>query len=351
MRDPCVGDTLDGYQLTELLARGGMATIFKAVDPGSGETVALKVPYIQYESDVVFYERFRREEKAARQLDHPNIVRALAPRGDKSRMYMVMELVDGAPLSSILQEGRPLPTAQALDIARQTCDALAYLHARGILHRDVKPGNILLTRDQQVKILDFGIAHIEAARRLTISGLSVSFGTPDYMAPEQMRGRVGDARVDIYALGTMLYQMLTGRLPYPAGDWEALLRAKRLDDPTPPSAQVAGIDPALEAVVMKAIELAPDDRYATAVDMLEDLRNPSGVAPRALARSRRSPRHRIDPRPVAAALAIVVALSGIGGIVWLSHERVVESTRAAVNERATGPAQDRAAAPDGAGKP
>jgi eukaryotic-like serine/threonine-protein kinase len=339
MRDPNVGDTLDGYELTELLARGGMATIFKAVDLELGKTVALKVPHIQYESDVVFYERFCREEEAAQRVDHPNVVKAFSPRREKSRMYMVLEYVDGVPLSSVLLDGRALPTAQAIDIARQICDALAYLHAQGIFHRDVKPGNVLLTPSGQVKILDFGIAHIAAARRLTISGLSASFGTPCYMAPEQMLGRVGDGRVDVYALGTMLYQMLTGRLPYCGDDWETLLRAKRLDDPTPPSAHVPDIDPALEAIIMRAIEPVPADRYATAVDMLADLRNPSAVPPRDPATSRAQPRHRRNLRPLAAVLVVVAALCGIGWIARLSHRRAVESIAATADQRAPGVAQ------------
>jgi serine/threonine-protein kinase len=335
MRDPGVGDTLDGYEITSLLAQSGMAMIFKAVDRESGRTVALKIPHIQYECDVVFHERFCREEEAARRLDHPNVVKALPPHGDKSRMYMVLEYVDGLPLSVLLHEHRPLPVAQALDIARQTGDALAYLHAQGIVHRDVKPGNILLSPNGQVKIIDFGIAHIHAARRLTISGLSVSFGTPDYMAPEQMRGRIGDDRVDIYALGTMLYQMLTGHLPYSGADWEALLRMKRFDDPTPPAAYVPGIDPSLEAIVMKAIEPMPADRYATAVDMLADLRNPSAVSPRVPGTSRARPRRRLrDPRPLAAFIVIFVVLCGLGWIAWLSHRRIVETTAATAIEKA-----------------
>ena len=318
---------LDDYAVTALLARGGMASVFKAMDCTCGRIVALKVPHIQYESDVVFYERFRREEQAALRLDHPNVMKALSPRGAKSRMYMVLEYVDGVPLSSMLR-GEPLPTAQAVDIARQVCDALAYLHAQGIFHRDIKPGNILLTPAGQVKILDLGIAHMVAARRLTISGLSATLGTPDYMAPEQMRGRTGDERVDIYALGTMLYQMLTGRLPYPPGDWDALLRAKRLEAPAPPSTHVASLDPGLEAIVLNAIQPAPADRYAVAVDMLADLRNPSSARLRPAAEASQGRRPRRNLRPWAAAAAILLALSGIGWIARVSHRRVLETTRA-----------------------
>jgi eukaryotic-like serine/threonine-protein kinase len=338
MRDPHFGYVLDDYEIRDLLARSGMATIFKAVELSTARTVALKIPHIQYEADVVFHERFRREERAALLLDHPNVVGALAPRGEKSRMYMVMEYVDGAPLSAHLEPGRPLPTARAIDIARQTCDALAYLHACGIVHRDIKPGNILLTPAGQVKLIDFGIAHVAAARRLTISGLSASFGTPAYMAPEQMRRRAGDERSDIYALGTMLYHMLTGRLPYPDGEWDDLLREKRLAAPAPMATHVPGIAPSLEAIVSKAMEPEAEDRYATAVDMLADLRNPSAVPPRLPARapSRRPSR---DLRPLVASVVVLAALCGVGGIAWLSHRRIVESTSSIARQGAAGAAQ------------
>ena len=325
MRELDIGDTLDGYRIETLLARGGMATVFKAVDPDSGRPVALKIPHLHYEADVVFFERFRREEEASLRLDHPNVVKALPPRREKSRLYMVMEYVDGVPLSSLVVEGRPLPTAQALDLARQTCDALAYLHAHGVVHRDVKPGNVLVTASGQAKLLDLGLAHMDAGRKLTIAGLSASVGTPGYMAPEQVRGRTGDARADIYALGTMLYEMLTGRLPYSGRDWEELLRAKRLEPPTPPTAHVPDLDPSLEAIVLKAIEPAPADRYANAVDLLADLRDPSAVPARARASASKRPRRRIDPRHAAAALAILAALCGLGGVGWLSYRRVQET--------------------------
>ncbi len=324
MRELAPGDVLDGYRIEALLARSGMASIFRAVDQESGERVALKVPHLQYEADVVFYERFRREEELALRLDHPALVRARLPRREKTRVYLVLEYVDGVSLATTLGDGRALPRAKALDVALQACDVLAYLHAHGVVHRDVKPGNVLLAGDGRVKLLDLGIAHVESARRLTIAGLSASIGTPDYMSPEQLRGRAGDARVDLYALGTMLYEMLTGRLPYAGDDWEVRARAKRLEDPTPPSAHLLGIDPGLEAIVMRAIHPVPAERYATAVDLLADLRAPSTVAPRAQTLTPGRRRRRVDPRHVAAVAAVVAALSTIGGIAWLSHRRILE---------------------------
>jgi serine/threonine protein kinase len=182
VHDLVIGDTLDGLRIEALVARGAMATIFGAADVASGTPVALKIPHLQFESDVVFYERFRREEQTSLRLDHPGVVKALPPRGEKSRTYMILEWVDGVPLSSLWAAGRAVPVARALDVARQLCDALAYLHARGIVHRDLKPGNVLVTPNGQVRILDLGLAHVEGARRLTVPGLSASSGTPGYMA-------------------------------------------------------------------------------------------------------------------------------------------------------------------------
>lgn len=327
MHDLDVGDVLDGYRVEALVARGGMASIFKAVDGESGDTVALKVPHLHYEADVVFYDRFRREEEIALRLDHPNLVRALPLRREKTRVYLVMEYVSGTSVADLLRQSGALPPVRAVEIARQTCEALVYLHAHGIVHHDVKPSNVLMTVEGRVKLLDFGIAHLDTARRLTVSGLAASIGTPDYMAPEQLRGRVGDARADVFALGTLLYEMVTARLPYAGSDWEERMRAKRLEGPIPPSAHAAGLAPALDAVVMRAIEPDVADRYQTAADLLADLRDPPVIVPGAL-RHRARPRRRIDVRFVGAVAAIVAALTLIGGAAWLSHRRGVETATA-----------------------
>ncbi len=255
MSEPVAGDRLDQYELQDLLARSGMADIFKARDTFSGAIVALKIPHFQYESDIVFSERFRREEEVGQKLDHPHVVRILKPR-EKSRSYLAMEYVEGRSLRAMMGKS-PMPTAAALELARQVCDALAYLEANGVVHRDIKPENILVTADGQVKIIDFGIALFEAERRLTWAGLSNSVGTPDYMAPEQIRGRRGDARTDVYALGMLLYELLTAHLPYDSPNARALLRAKTSEEPRPPSYWVPGFDPHLEAIILRALERDP----------------------------------------------------------------------------------------------
>ena len=308
MRELVAGDRVDQYELTELLARSGMASIFKALDRTSGATVAVKVPHLQYEADIAFYQRFEREENIGKKLDHPNIVRVLSPE-TKSRMYLVMEFAEGTSLRAVQGEGRMEP-ARALDIAAQICSALVYLHSRGIVHRDLKPDNVLLTVDGKIKLLDFGIAMDEAARRLTWFGLTPPVGTPDYMAPEQVRGKRGDVRTDIYALGTMLYEMITGELPYSHGNVHATMRAKLDQDPRPPREVMPNIDPQIEEIIMHAIERSPRERYATAKEMLADLENPSGVVIRERAARRGIPlldRLHVPRRLVArAVLALVI---------------------------------------------
>jgi serine/threonine-protein kinase len=324
MREDKVGDTVDDYELIELLARSGMASIFKARDTQSGTIVALKIPHMQFESDVVFFERFRREEEIGQRLTHPNIIKVLKPR-NKTRMYLAMDYLEGKSLRRLLDEQRPFPTPQALAIAIQIAEALVYLHSQGVVHRDLKPENIVVTGDGVVKILDFGIALDKSARRLTWVGLSSTIGTPDYMAPEQIGGRRGDVRTDIYALGIMLYEMLTGNLPFAGDNAHAIIAAKTRGEPRPPSYFMPGFDPALESIVLRAIERVPRDRYDSAAEMLADLRNPSAVPPRdKWTGAQRSRRRFHVPRQVAMPLIVIAILAGLASLIWLSSRRAGE---------------------------
>jgi serine/threonine protein kinase len=332
MSEPVAGDRLDQYELQDLLARSGMADIFKARDTFSGATVALKIPHFQYESDIVFSERFRREEEVGQKLDHPHVVRILKPR-EKSRSYLAMEYIEGRSLRAMMGKS-PMPTAQALELARQVCDALAYLEASGVVHRDIKPENILVTADGQVKIIDFGIALFEAERRLTWAGLSSSVGTPDYMAPEQIRGRRGDARTDVYALGMLLYELLTAHLPYDSPNARALLRAKTSEEPRPPSYWVPGFDPHLEAILLRALERDPRNRYPTAAELLKDLQDPGAVQPRDPETGERRRRAGRARRRRFLAVAVLVAVAaGLLALVWVQGRSAARAGRPAGVER------------------
>jgi len=318
MREVLAGDKLDQYDLTELLARSGMASIFKAIDRRSGSTVALKVPHMQFESDVAFFERFRREELIGQKLVHPNIVRVLSPE-TKTRIYLVMEYAEGKSLRAVMGERRKFSAEDALGIARQICSALVYLHGQGIVHRDLKPDNVLIGPDGQIKLLDFGIAMDEAARRLTWFGLSAPMGTPDYMAPEQVRGKRGDVRTDLYALGTMLYEMVTGELPYPEANAHAMMRAKLNQDPRPPREVQPDLDPKVEEIILRAIDRSPRERYASAKEMLADLEDPSQVILRD--RTGERPRPLIErlriPRAVVAPVVLTVVIGTLLVLTWV----------------------------------
>jgi len=317
MGDLAPGETVDQYQVLDVIARSGMATIFRARDLENGHTVALKVPHLQYASDMVFHERFKREEEIGQRLDHPAVIKVFQPR-EKSRLYLAMEYVDGELLRDRLRRERRLPSETAVALAIAIADALAYLHDHGVVHRDLKPENIMVTADGRVKLVDFGIALDTTLRKMTWAGLSQTVGTPDYMAPEQVKGKRGDARSDLYALGVILYEMLTGETPFQGDNVYAAMRAKLQDDPTPPRRLRPDISPALEEIILHALERDPRDRPESALELREALAHPDSVVLTGRA-SRQRPKPRI-PRWVRTLLAIAAAGAGYGLLFWaLSH--------------------------------
>ncbi len=270
------GLRLDRYYVESVIAEGGMATIFRGWDPRSERTVALKVPRIEAESDVVFYERFRREEQIGQTLEHPGIVRVF-PSDERSRLYMVMEWVEGESLRTLLYRQPKLPPDRAVRITLQICDALQYLHSHGIIHRDLKPENIIVDAGDRIKLIDFGIAGSAGARRLTFGKFSRLMGTPDYISPEQVQGKRGDARSDLYALGVMLYEMLTGQAPFRGPNPLAIMNARLQNTPVPPRAIDPAISTQLQTVVHRALERDPQRRYATARNFAYALEHPDEV--------------------------------------------------------------------------
>jgi serine/threonine-protein kinase len=258
-----------------------MASIFRATDVRTGLPVALKVPPPEMESDPVFFDRFHREEKIGQTLDHPGVMKVFAD-GDHSRVYMVMEWVDGQLLRKILDGQKKLPPERAVKIALGVLDALDYIHGHGIVHRDLKPENIMVDNEDRIKLIDFGIAGQQGARRLTFAKLSQVMGTPDYISPEQVKGKRGDARSDIYALGVMLYEMLTGKTPFQGPNQFAIMNDRLLNNPIPPREIDPSVSPELQEIIYRALERDPKNRYANAHEMILDLQHPEkvGVAER-----------------------------------------------------------------------
>ncbi len=290
------GEQLDHYRIDGLVARSGMASIFRATDLRTGTQVALKIPHPEVESDPVFFDRFKRERDIGAKLDHPAVMKVFADP-DHSQVYMAMEWVDGRLLRQILKEQGKLPPERAVRITLGICAALDYIHSHGVIHRDLKPENIMVGEDDEIKLIDFGIAGQEGARRLTFAKLSQLMGTPDYISPEQVKGKRGDARSDIYALGVMLYEMLTGKVPFQGPNAFVIMNDRLLNNPVPPREIDPSISPQLQEIIYRALERDPKNRYASAREFSWDLTHLDqvGVADRAELRdwkSRRSPWHR-----------------------------------------------------------
>jgi eukaryotic-like serine/threonine-protein kinase len=264
------GKQLDHYLIEELIARTDTASIYRGADVRSGRPVALKVPHPEIEGDLVFYNRFLREREICETLDHPAVVKGFAdPK--RSQVYIAMELAPGRLLRDILHQSGKLPAEQAVSIAVAICEALDYIHKQGVVHRDLKPENILVDADDRVKLVDFGIAGKAGARRLTFGKFSNVIGTPDYISPEQVKGKRGDQRADIYALGVLLYEMLTGEVPFPGKNPFVRMNSRLINVPTPPREIDSTVTPALQEIVHRALEREPKNRYANARELANDL--------------------------------------------------------------------------------
>ncbi len=258
------------YELSHLIARGGMAEVYRAHDRLLDRPVALKVLFPELSVDRSFVDRFKREARAAANLSHPNIVPVFDWGEDGGTYFIVMEFIDGRPLSSILRSAGPLSAERTADIGAHVAAALGYAHKHLVVHRDVKPGNVLITDDGQVKVTDFGIARaINTEESLTQTGAVM--GTATYFSPEQAEGIGVDARSDIYSLGVVLFEMVTGRPPF-LGESPVAVASKHVRDSPPAPRELNPTIPAtFEAIILKSMAKDPAHRYQTAEDLRADL--------------------------------------------------------------------------------
>jgi serine/threonine protein kinase len=256
-----IGDQFDRYQIRASMAQGGMGSLYRAVDMTTGQEVAIKITDPTMIGDPAQYERFQRELEVMKTLRHPAIQHGLASAQFNRTPFLVTELVDGQSTRQWVQEHVPLPPNEAVRLIGKFADAIAFCHEHNVIHRDLKPENILITAGGEPVIIDFGLALTKNAHRITYSNLSNVAGTPEYMPPEQVDGQRGDQRTDLYALGIMFYELLTGQPPF-TGDSPLAIMAQHTQAPIPRLDGVRpGISPQLATSVARCLQRNPDDRY------------------------------------------------------------------------------------------
>lgn len=272
-----IGDQLDNYQIQSHLAQGGMSDIYRAYDLVKRRDVVLKVPEPGLIGDPAQYERFRRELEVINKLRHPAIVVGLGS-GQYNRIpYLVTELVDGISLRKLIETSAPMPPERAIELVKKIADGMAYCHANEVIHRDLKPENILITPDDQPVLIDFGLALIKGSHRITYANITAAAGTPDYMAPEQIDGQRGDARTDIYALGTILFELLAGRTPF-QGDTNLAVMAQHLRGKLPRLDKLQpGVPATIAAIAARALQRDPGNRYQAMREFFLALENPESA--------------------------------------------------------------------------
>jgi eukaryotic-like serine/threonine-protein kinase len=316
------GDQLDHYRIDGLVARSGMASIFRATDVRDGKAVAIKLPHPEMEADPVLFDRFKREEDIGRKLDNPGVVRVFNDE-ERSRRYMVLEWVDGRLLRQVMNEQKKLPQDRAIRITLGLCKTLDYIHSQGVVHRDLKPENIMVGPNDQVKLIDFGIAANAGSRRLTFAKLTEAMGTPDYISPEQVKGKRGDARSDIYSLGIMFYEMLTGTVPFNGPNPFVIMNERLLNNPVPPREVNPEISPQLQEIIYRALERDPSKRYPNAREFALDLEHPEkvGVADRAELKNWKVKRSPVLRRILFYIMLALIPVVIFGLMLLIAHQR------------------------------
>jgi serine/threonine-protein kinase len=266
------GARLDQFTIVEAIGHGAFSDVYLATDT-NGRQVVLKCPHESIMGDVSTFDRFRRELEISKHLHHPGIQRPIEFTTDRSRPYMVMEYIDGQTLRALLSHEKRLTVDKAVDFGEQLAAAMAHAHEAGVVHRDLKPENVLVNTEGKLVVTDFGVAFMAGARRLTWRWFSTALGTPDYMSPEQIQGKRGDARSDVYAIGVMLYEMLAGRVPW-EGDNALSVMSQHISAPVPPIHEInSAVPPPIEGIIRKCLRKNPDERYEDATSLERDLQN------------------------------------------------------------------------------
>jgi serine/threonine protein kinase len=273
------GQTLEGrFLILEVIGQGGMSTVFKARDlENAGQLVAVKVLSPQYSGGVGSWSFFQREAEIGGKLNHPYILRFIALAPNKHRRILVTEYVAGTTLGARVGGGRRVPEAEALRILSRVCEAVAYLHSQEIVHYDLKPANVMLCDDGTLRLIDLGMAHEIVRSRLALSGPAPPMASADYVAPEQLRRQRGRPSVDIYALGAMLYEMLTGYPPFEGDDPFVVASARQIGDPKAPRALNPAVSLQAEEIALRALRRDPSERYASVAELKADLDSPAQV--------------------------------------------------------------------------
>lgn len=275
------GQKIDHYALLTLLGQGTASTVFLALDRNTGQKVVLKFPQDDVIGGRAIFERYKHEAQIGKLLCHPHIVQHLNQDEERQANYLVLEYLQGHTLRALMAKYAPnlLPPDEVVALLIQVCDALMYAHKHGVIHQDIKPDNIMLLDNGEVKVLDFGIAQLEGERKSLFSGFSPLIGTPDYMAPERLQGKRGSVRTDIYAVGVILYELLCGRTPFQEQDGFAFVGEHISHDPP----DILDFNPSLSlmlaTLVMRAIRRDANKRYEHMEDMLYDLQHVSSVTP------------------------------------------------------------------------
>jgi serine/threonine-protein kinase len=314
-----IGDQFENYQIQAHMAQGGMSDIYRAFDLVHHREVVIKIPDQSMLGDPAQFERFQRELEVMKTLDHPAILKGLGSGKYNRIPYLVTEFVDGQSLRQLAETSAPLSAEQVIPLIRKIADGMAYCHKNDVVHRDLKPENILVTKDGQPVIMDFGLALTKGAHRVTYSNLSATMGTPDYMAPEQIEGQRGDQRTDIYALGTIMYELLSGTLPF-TGDSNMVIMSQHLNGTAPRLDRVnPAVTPQVASIVANCLARNPADRYANMDALIQALDHPEDADVSVLDSLKNAPpKSSMSLAQMQVIQGIVIAIAILGGLVLLA---------------------------------